>query len=70
MKRQISVTIVTDRTAEEKKMPRNIARALACAVERDRERSAITVSAGTIISVTSNVLISDVPNTGSRSSRA
>ena len=69
-KRQIRVTIVTDSTADEKKMPRNIAAPLLARLSASASTSASTVSAGTIISVTSNVLISDVPKIGSCASRA
>ena len=67
--RQTSVTIVTDNTAEAKKMPRTIAAPFPARFSASASNNEITVNAGTIISVTSNVFTSDVPNTGSCSSR-
>ncbi len=69
MKRQIRVTMVTDRTADEKKIPRKIAALLLARLSAIARASAMTVSGGTIINVTSNVLRSEVPKTGSLSSR-
>src|SRR5215210_3162193 len=54
-KRQIKVTMVTDNTDEEKKMPRQIAALRVARLRASASASAITVSAGTIISVTLNV---------------
>ena len=70
MKRQIKVTIVTDRTADEKKIPRKIAALRLARLSAIASARAIIVSGGTIIKVTSKVFTSDVPNTGSSRSRA
>jgi len=70
MKRQISVTMVTDSTADAKKMPRSTAAPLPARFRASASSSEMTVKAGTIISVTSNVLTSEVPKTGSLSRRS
>jgi hypothetical protein len=69
MKRQISVTIVTDSTEEEKKRPRKIA-APRVALLRARARSkAMIVSGGTISSAYLKVLSSAWWKTGSAARR-
>src|SRR4051794_39073545 len=66
MNRQTNVTIVTDSTADEKKTPRRTAAVLLARLSAMASANARTVSAGTIIKVTSNVLTRDVLNTGSK----
>ena len=69
MKRQIKVTMVTDSTADEKKIPRMTAAPLPARLSASASSSAMIVSGGTIIRVTTNVLRSEVAKTGSRASR-
>jgi len=69
-KRQIRVTIVTDRTADEKKIPRKIAAPFVARFSARASARASTVRTGTIISVTSKVFISEAAKIGSRASRA
>ena len=62
--RQIKVTIVTDSTAEEKKIPRKIAAPFVARLSASASASASTVNSGTIISVTTNVFLSDAAKIG------
>jgi hypothetical protein len=62
--------MVTDSTAEEKKMPRIKAAPLPALLSARASSRARTVSTGTIIKVTLKVLTSAVAKTGSFASRA
>ncbi len=62
--------MVTESTADEKKIPRTIAAPRLARLSASASNSATAASGGTIIKVTTKVLIRDRPNTGSCASRA
>jgi hypothetical protein len=68
--RQMSVTMVTDSTEEEKKMPRNTAAPRVARLRASASASASTVSRGTIISASAKVLITERTKVSSASRRA